>query len=113
MIKSLRPSDLTQAAGEEKRHIPFSNPAVRWLWKYILSTRTKVMGTDEYRVSLRSKVWSLMAHIGPPSFWITVNPSDTGDPIAQVLVGSNIDLDRFVSGRCPTSKLFSQWCSIF
>ena len=106
-IESLKPSDLTQAAGEEKRHVPFSNPAVRCLRKHISSTRAKVMGTDESRVSLRSKVWSLTAHIGPPSFWITVNPSDTGDPIAQVLAGADIDLDRFVSGRGPDATMRS------
>jgi len=101
VIQSLKPSDLTQAAEEEKRRIPFSNPAVRCLRKHIKSTRAKVMGTDESRANLRSKVWSLTAHIGPPSLWITVNPSDTGDPIAQVLAGADIDLDRFMSGRGP------------
>ena len=101
VIQSLKPSDLIQAADEERRRIPFSNPAVKCLRKHITSTRAKVMGTDESRVSLRSKVWSLTAHIGPPSLWITVNPSDTGDPIAQVIAGADIDLDRFASGRGP------------
>ena len=42
-----------------------------------------------------------MAHIGPPSLWITVNLSDTGDPIVQVIMGTDIDLDKFVSGCGP------------
>jgi hypothetical protein len=31
MIQSLKPSDLTEVAAEEKRHLPFSNPAVKCL----------------------------------------------------------------------------------
>ena len=33
---------------------------------------------------------------GPPSIWLTINPADTQDPIAQVLSGQDIDLDNFV-----------------
>ena len=33
---------------------------------------------------------------GPPSLWITINPSDTRDPIAQVFAGEKIDMDDFV-----------------
>ncbi len=36
--------------------------------------------------------------------WITINPSDTHDPIAQVLAGENIDLDQFVETSGPLSK---------
>lgn len=32
---------------------------------------------------------------GPPSIWLTINPADTQDPIAQVLWGEDIDLDNF------------------
>ena len=31
----------------------------------------------------------------PPSIWLTINPADTQDPIAQVLSGQDIDLDHF------------------
>ena len=93
-IGLLKPSDLLKAAGEESRRIPFSNPSVRSLRKHITSVHSEVMGMDESRVGIRSKVWSLTAAIGPPSLWITINPSNTGDPIAQVLAGVNIALDR-------------------
>jgi|SRR5882762_1364654 hypothetical protein len=94
-LKSLTPTDLVKAAGEENRRVPFTNPVVRALRKHITSVRSKVMGTDESRVNIRSKIWSMVADIGPPSLWITVNPSDVGDPIAQVLAGVDIDLDNF------------------
>jgi hypothetical protein len=104
VIRTLTPSDLIQAVGEESRCVPFSNPAVKCLRKHITSTHAKVMGTDELRVSIRSKVWSLTAQIGPPSLWITINPSDTGDPIAQVIAGEDIDLDRFVDTHSPNAS---------
>jgi hypothetical protein len=36
----------------------------------------------------------------PPSLWITINPSDQ-DPIAQVIAGADIDLDRFIATAGP------------
>lgn len=94
-IRSLKPDDLIKAASEESRRIPFTNTAVQSFRKHLTAVRAKVMGTDESRVSIRSKIWSLTAQIGPPSLWITINPSDVGDPIAQVLAGVDIDLDKF------------------
>jgi len=41
---------------------------------------------------------------GPPSLWITINPSDTGDPIAQVFAGEAIDLDSFCRTSGPNSE---------
>jgi hypothetical protein len=75
-IRSLKPADLFQAAGEESRRVPFSNPAVKSLRKHLSSVRSKVMGTDESRVGIRSKIWSLTVELGPPSLWITINPAD-------------------------------------
>nr|GAT46003.1 predicted protein [Mycena chlorophos] len=40
----------------------------------------------------------------PPSVWATINLSDTGDPIAQVLAGEEIDLDHFVAMAGPMSN---------
>ena len=31
----------------------------------------------------------------PPSIWLTINPADVQDPIAQVLCGEDFDLDNF------------------
>jgi hypothetical protein len=41
---------------------------------------------------------------GPPSLWITINPSDTNDPIAQVFTGADIDLDNFSSTAGPDAN---------
>ena len=39
-----------------------------------------------------------------PNIWITINPSDTQDPIAQVFCGTSIDLDKFSKTAGPTSN---------
>ena len=55
------------------------------------------MGTDESRIRVRSQIWGMCIKKNPPSLWLTINPTDTQDPIAQVLCGQDIDLDRFDS----------------
>jgi len=40
----------------------------------------------------------------PPSLWITINPADTQDPIAQILAGVDIDLNRFCRLSGPNSQ---------
>jgi hypothetical protein len=41
----------------------------------------------------------------PPSIWLTINPADTQDPIAQVLTGRDIDLDCFDALDEPPSSI--------
>ena len=103
-IRSLKPADLSKASLEEIRHAPFSNPTVRDLRRHVSAIRAKVMGTDESRIEIRAQIWSTIVMMGPPSLWITINPSDTNDPIAQVLAGAEIDLDRFVPTLGPDSN---------
>ena len=105
---ALTPKDLLLASGEESRKVPFSNPVVKALRHQITALRTKVMGTDESRVKMRGQIKGMCVMKGPPSLWITINPSDTGDPIAQVFAGENIDLDMFVKSSGPNSDERSQ-----
>lgn len=41
--------------------------------------------------------------INPTSLWLTINPSDTNDPIVQVFAGEEIDMDTFVATAGPDS----------
>jgi hypothetical protein len=99
----LTPEDLVVASHEEAQKIPPSNPIIRSLRKHITAVRTKVIGTDESRISIRAYIWGMTILKNPPSLWITINPSDTHDPIAQVLAGEEIDLDDFDSTNGPDS----------
>ena len=94
-IRSLKPNDLVKASQEETRHAPFSNPAVQALRTQLTAVRAKVQGMDESRRTIRSKIWGMTVMFNPPTLWVTINPSDTQDPIAQVMAGVDIDLNNF------------------
>ena len=93
-----------QASKEELEKKPFSNEGIRLLRKNIHAVRGRIQGTDEARLSMRSKVWSTTLLFNPPSLWITINPADTQDPITQVLAGVDIDLDQFCKLSGPNSQ---------
>ena len=95
LLQSLTTKDLKAACEEERRRLPHSNPAVVALKRNVTAVRSKVMGTDESRIAMRSKVWGLTVMKNPPALWITINPADTQDPIVQVLAGEEIDLSNF------------------
>nr|GAT52360.1 predicted protein [Mycena chlorophos] len=103
LISKLEPQDLIQASEEENQKIPISNPAIRLLRRHLTTIRARVQGTDESRVSIRAQIWGLTLRFNPPSIWMTINLSDTNDPIAQVLAGQAINLDQFVAKQGPNS----------
>ncbi|KAF5323222.1 hypothetical protein D9758_018105 [Tetrapyrgos nigripes] len=39
--------------------------------------------------------------LSPPLLWITINPCDLHDPIAQVFAGENIDMNAFIATMGP------------
>lgn len=94
-IRSLSNSDFNTAAEEEKAHKPFSNSVMRSLHHVISTVRSNVVGTNESWLKIWSLIWGMCIRKGPPSIWLTINPADTQDPIAQVLCGEDIDLDNF------------------
>lgn len=94
-IKNLKPEDLAAAGVEEQAGRPYSHPVIRSLRRHLCTLRAKVMGTDESRVKIRSRIWGMCVMKNPPSVWLTINPADSQDPIAQVLTGRDIDLDHF------------------
>ena len=57
-INNLTSKDLEQAAMEDEQKKPISNPAVTRLLKHVRTTAGRIMGTDQSRSSIRSKVWS-------------------------------------------------------
>jgi hypothetical protein len=103
LLSTITAEDLTKASIEETRGIPFSNPAVRALRSQLSAVKTKVHGTDESRISLRGKIWGTNLIHNPPNLWVTINPTDLQDPIAQVLAGAEIDLDNFCKTSGPDS----------
>src|SRR5882762_2694502 len=103
-FRALTPQDLMVASAEESRKAAYSNPVVRALRDQLSALRTKVMWTDESRIKIRDQRKGMCVMKCPPSLWITVNPSDTGDPIAQVFAGENIDMDAFINTAGPNAE---------
>lgn len=97
VMSSITLSMLQQAQHEEEMHIPISSPAVRLLRKHIHGSSGRVMGSDQSRYQLRSQISSTSIMLNPPSLWITINPSDIHDPIAQVFAGEKINLDDLLT----------------
>lgn len=96
-IRRLSSSDFEIAAEEEKNRHPFSNRVMQSMRRTFSSVRANVMGTDESRTKIRSYIWGMCIKKNPPSIWLTINPADTQDPVAQVLSGQDIDLDHFIA----------------
>lgn len=104
ILATIKPHDLIKASSEESRRVRFTNPAIRALRENVKAVRKKVKGTDESRHIVRSKIWGMSLIFSPPSLWLTINPSDTHDPIAQILTGADINLDDFCNTAGPTAS---------
>jgi Helitron helicase-like domain at N-terminus len=63
-------------------------------WPDILSPftarNTVSVGSNEIRYQMGGQIWSTSVFLGPPSLWITINPSDINNPIAQLFAGESI-----------------------
>ncbi|KAF7301576.1 ATP-dependent DNA helicase [Mycena indigotica] len=104
-FKLLTPKDFLKANEDELAGRSISNPTIRLLRKHISTVRARVQGTDESRVSIRAQIWGMTIKYNPPTLWLTINLSDTNDPIAQVLAGQAIDLDNFVAKTGPNATM--------
>ncbi|KAI0349342.1 hypothetical protein OH77DRAFT_1582337 [Trametes cingulata] len=102
-LSAITADGLKQAAQEEASHLPISNPGVRLLQSLVHGTAGRVEGSDASRYKIRGQIWSTCLAYGPPSLWITINPSDIHDPIAQVFAGAAIDMDHFVHDIGPSA----------
>lgn len=97
-IQSLTRDDLLKASREETAGRPISNPVIRHLRKSLVAVRSRVPATDEGRMVIRADVWGTALLGNLPTAWLTLNFSDTQNPIVQFLVGEEINLDDF--NRC-------------
>ncbi|KAF7349988.1 ATP-dependent DNA helicase [Mycena venus] len=104
LMTTITPEKLQQACREEEQKLPISDPAVRLLRQHVHSTVARVKGSNQSRTVMRSQLWSTAAYISPWNLWITINPTDIHDPIAQIFASENIDLDDFIAGLGPDNK---------
>ena len=100
-LSSLMLNDLRDAAKQEQLNQPITNAAVRELRKHACLTVTQVMGSNAAWQQVRSNIWSTVASFNAPSVWMTFNPDNLHDPICQVFLSEDINLDNFCSIMGP------------
>ncbi|KAG9092535.1 hypothetical protein FRC06_011888, partial [Ceratobasidium sp. 370] len=101
LFSTLTRADLAAAAKAEANGGKVEDPKILLLRRLIHCGGAKVMGSDHSRASYCSEIWSTMLNLNPPSLWVTINPIDLHDPIVQVLVGEQIDMDAFCTTAGP------------
>jgi hypothetical protein len=101
LMSTITAERLQAARQEEQQGGQTSDPVVRLLKKHVYASSSKVVGSDQSRYLLRSQIWSTTVMLGPPSLWMTINPSDLHDPIVQIFAGEEVDMDRFASNFGP------------
>ncbi len=104
ILSTITDSALRRAAEQEAAKQPITDPSVLLLKRLVHGAAGRVQGTDASRYKIRGQIWSTCLVHGPPSLWITINPTDIDDPIAQVFAGAEIDVDRFAATEGPSRE---------
>ena len=94
-LASITVADLKKAEVQEGRKELITNSRVRTLQNHVVATNGRVQGSDNAWAQYCGMIWGTCLFLGGPSLWITINPADIHDPVAQVLAGEAIDLDQF------------------
>ncbi|KZV95352.1 hypothetical protein EXIGLDRAFT_610679 [Exidia glandulosa HHB12029] len=71
------------------------------LMRQVKVLTSKVPGSAASKASMRNEIRGLMMTKGMPSWYVTVNPADTFNPIVQFLAGSDIDVDNLLPDQVP------------
>lgn len=104
LLAELNLRDLQEAQVDEEKHRPIQNERVQRLRHHLFATSSHIMASGKMRASYRSQIWGTCLWLRPPSLWLTINPIDYEDPIAQVLAGENIDMDCFMDVIGPDAS---------
>ncbi|KAF8125262.1 hypothetical protein EV363DRAFT_1176267, partial [Boletus edulis] len=104
VLGSLTADDMRVAVQEEEQGRTPTDPRIRLLRKHVFGASSRVMGSDNSRVLFRGCIWGTTLMLRGPSLWITINPSDINNPIAQVFAGEEIDMDSFKATVGPDAN---------
>ncbi|KAG2085337.1 uncharacterized protein F5147DRAFT_782096 [Suillus discolor] len=99
-------ADLKQAEKKEAKKLPISNPCVHLFVKHVFASSGRVMGSDRSCAAYQGKIWGSCLTLRGPAAWLTINPCDLHDPIAQVLVGEEINMNEFNSIYFACAQFF-------
>jgi len=82
------------AQNDEERH-------VLDLMRDVNTINSHIPGSAAARVNMRNEIRALTMKVGLPSFFITVNPADTRNPIVRFLAGNDINIDALLPEQVP------------
>jgi hypothetical protein len=71
------------------------------LMKEVNLVTTKVPGSSAAQVAMRNEIRALTMTHGMPSFYVTINPADSHNPIVKFLAGADIDIDNMLQDQVP------------
>ena len=77
---------------------------MRALCKHVVAANGRVVGSDNAHAQYQGMIWGTCLFHSGPTIWITINPADIHDPIAQVFAGETIDMDQFNCLLGPDSR---------
>ncbi|CAF1202328.1 unnamed protein product [Adineta ricciae] len=80
-----------------------TNPRINMLMKHIRAVGGSVMGSAYSRSALRSQIHSLIFNQGLPSIFMTINPADIHSRIALYFAGVDLDLDKILPEKIPST----------
>ena len=101
LLADLSLRDLQQAQMDEEAHCPILNECVQSLRHHLYATSLHVMALGQMCMSYYSQIWGTCLWLRPPLLWLTINPMDYEDPIAQIWAGEQIDMDNFMNIMGP------------
>jgi hypothetical protein len=74
------------------------------LLKYVRYISGNISGSTAETSEMREQIRAAQRVHGLPHLYVTINPADSHNPIAQVLAGRNIDLDQIFSSLSPNAE---------
>ena len=94
VLQRVEKGERVTASTEEERR-------VFRLMKEVNLVTAKIPGSSASRVSMRNEIRALTITHGMPTFYITVNPADTHNPIVKFLSGADIKIDEMLEDEIP------------
>lgn len=82
---------------------PLNNSRISSLLKQIKTVGGNVMGSACSRAALRNKIHALIFNQGLPSIFMTVNPADIHSRVALYFSGVDLDLDKILPSKIPST----------
>ncbi len=95
VVKRLEDSGKLFAENEDER-------LVLRLMKEVNVVSKFVPGSSASKLSMRNEIRGMMMHLGLPSFYLTINPADTRNPLVRFLNGEEFDLDSMMTSDSST-----------